>query len=366
MHALERRRGGWSAFAVAVLAACALLASPATAPAEPIVKGKTNLRLSRALMAELRAAGVLVTKLPRAKVRGRVVSLPIAGGEVDLTDGSGRLEHEGGFEMAAGKRAVRVRALRLDTARRGLWGRIDGRRMKIAGFGAYGGERNGFGDKLAIPALRLRPRVAARLNRRLGLVGAFSTRRPFASVDSGFRPLFDTIASGSMVLTLDPVTLAKLGAAGVAPAPFEALVLGSEPPSYAASLVSGAIYPDLRGGTAGVEAGLRLIRATPWAQVSFTGLSLSLESNKLFAVTSLASGAGTSPRGTEPIASLDLSGATARVDRERRKVQITNARITLEASAAQLINEAFAKVPGQQLVATGELLGTLSLWMTGR
>lgn len=352
--------------AAAALAVCALFALPVAAQAEPIVKGKTNLRLSRALMAELRAGKVLVSKLPRAKVKGRVVSLPIGGGEVDLSNGSGSLEHEGGFQIATARGAVRFTALQLDTAKRGLWGKVDGRRLKIAGFAGYTAERDGFGDDLAIPALKLRPGVAARLNRKLGLAGVFPARRPFATLDSGFRPLFDTVASGSLVLTLDPVTLAKLQAAGVAPAPFEALVLGSEPPSYAASLVSGSIYPDLRGGTAGVEAGLRLTRATPWAQVSFTGLSLSLESNKLFAASAVASGAGTSPKGTGPIASLDLSGATARVDRSKRTVKIANARVTLEASTAQLINEAFAKVPGQQIVATGELLGTLSLWMTGR
>ena len=366
MRAIRRRRDGWRATVAAAMAACAFLALPLAAQAEPIVKGKTNLRLSRPLIAALRADEVLVTKLPRAKVKGRVVSLPIAGGEVDLTNGSGRLEHEGGFQMATAKGAVKVTALQLDTARRGLWGKVDGRRMKIAGFAAYTGERDGFGDELTVPALKLRPSVAARLNRKLGLAGVFPARRPFASLDSAFRTQFDTVAGGSLVLTLDPVALEKLKAVGVAPAPFEALVLGSEPPSYAASLTGGSIFPDLRGGTAGVEAGLKLIRATPWAQVSFTGLSLSLESNKLFASTAVASGAGSSPKGTGPIASLDLSGATARVDRDKRTVRIANARVTLEASTAQLINEAFAKMAGQQVVATGELLGTLSLWMRGR
>jgi hypothetical protein len=348
------------------LIACLLLALPTGASAEPIVKGKTNLRLNRLLMKELRAEGVRLSKAPGAKVKGRVVSLPVDSGEVDVTNGSGSLDHYGGFRLATDEGAVRVTALRLDTARRGLWGRVDGRRTKLAGFSAFRVERDGFGDDLGIAGLRLRPRVAAHLNRKLGLADVFSPRRAFASIDSGFRPQFDTVASGSLVLTLDPVTLAKLQAAGVAPAPFEALVLGSEPPSYAASLTGGSIYPDLRGGAAAVEAGLRLIRATPWAQVSFTGLSLSLESNKLFAATSVASGAGNSPKGTGPIASLDLSGATARVDRKKRTVAITNARVTLEAATAQLINEALAKAPGQQIVATGELLGTLSLWMTGR
>lgn len=367
MRAIGRRRDGWRQLAAAMaLAACLLLALPVASPAEPIRKGTTQLRLSRDLMTALKADGMRLTKLREAKARGRVVSLPIGSGEVDLTNASGSIEHDGGFALVAGRRTVEVTALRLDTAKHGLWGKLDGRRLKLASFAAFTVERDGFGDDIGVAALKLRPMVAHLLNSKLGLRGVFPARAPFASLSSGFKPLFDTVASGSLVLTLDPITLAKLGAAGVTPAPFEALVLGSEPPSYAASLSAGAIYPDLRGGSASVDAGLRLSRATPWAQLSWTGLSLSLETNKLFADTSVASGAGNSPKGVGPIAALDLSGATARVDRDKRTVTITGARVTLEASAAQLINETFAKVPGQQIVASGELLGTLSLWMTGR
>jgi hypothetical protein len=352
--------------AATALAACLLLAVPAAATAEPIVKGKTHLRLSRALMTTLRTDGVSLVKVRQAKAQGRVVSLPVSGGEVDLADGSGGVEHEGGFRLVADRRAVTVTALRLDTAKRGLWGKVDGRRMKVAAFAGFTVERDGFGDDVAIAALKLQPAVVAYLNRMLGLTAVFDPRRPFASLDSGFKPQFDTVASGSLVLTLDPGTLAKLQAVGVTPAPFEALVLGSEPPSYAASLIDGAIYPDLRGGFAGVEAGVRLGRETPWAQLSWTGLSLSLESNKVFANTAVASGAGNSPKGTGPIATLDLSGARARVDADTRTVTITNARAILESAAAQLVNETFAKAPGQQIVAAGDLLGTLSLTMIGR
>ncbi len=348
------------------LASCLLLVLPNAAPAEPIRKGTSQLRLSRDLMAALKAGGVGLTKVREAKVRGRVVSLPIGSGEVDLTNASGSIEHDGGFALVAGRRSVEVTEVRLDTATRGLWGKVDGRRLKLAGFAAFTAERDGFGDNIGVAALRLRPATARLLDRKLGLSGVFPARAPFASLSSAFKPLFNTVASGSLVLTLDPVTLAKLAAAGVTPTPFEALVLGTEPPTYAASLNAGAIYPDLRGGSASVEAGLRLGRATPWAQLSWTGLSLSLETNKLFADTAVASGSGTSPKGVGPIAALDLSGATARVDREKRTVTITGARVTLEASAAQLVNETFAKVPGEQIVASGELLGTLSLWMTGR
>jgi hypothetical protein len=197
MRAIGRRRGGWRAVAAAALAVCAPFALPVAAQAEPILKGKTNLRLSRVLMAELRAAGVSVTKLQRAKVKGRVVSLPVSGGEVDLTNGSGNLEHEGGFALATAKGAVKVTALQLDTARRALWGEVDGRRMKVAGFARYTAERDGFGDDVAVPALKLQPGVASRLDRGLGLAGVFAGRRVVASLDTGFRPQFDTVASPS-------------------------------------------------------------------------------------------------------------------------------------------------------------------------
>jgi len=148
--------------------------------------------------------------------------------------------------------------------------------------------------------------------------------------------------------------------------PFEAVTVATEPPTYAASLINGVVYPDLRGGSAGVEAGIRLRREAPSTVVSWLGLSVSLESNKLFADASLASATGSSPLGVGPIAALDLSGATARVDPEARTVTITGARATLETAAAALLNEAFAKAPGQKLVSAGDPLGEISLWMTGR
>ncbi|MET0559797.1 MAG: hypothetical protein ABW065_14195 [Solirubrobacterales bacterium] len=364
---MGRRRGSRSAFAAAVVLSSLLTLGLPTglARAEPVVKGKTRLVLARTLATALRRGGVQVSKLKQATLQGRTISLPVASGEVDVASGAGSIELEGGFRLARGARSVALTALRLDTAKRTLWGKVDGRGTKIASFAAYTVERVGFGDQVAVAALLLQPDVAAQLGRELGKPRLFRPAAPFASVSSSFKPQFDTLAKGTLQLSLDPGTLAKLKAAEVVPQPFEALTVASEPPTYAASLIGGIVYPDLRGGSAGVEAGIRLQRETPRTVVSWLGLSVSLESNKVFADSSLGSPAGSSPRGVGPIAALDLSGATARVDPGKRTVTITGARATLEASAAALLNEAFAKGAAQPLVAAGDPLGEISLWMTG-
>jgi hypothetical protein len=354
--------------AVALLL-CAILALglPAgRAAAEPIVKGRTHISIGRSLMRKLAVDGVSLVKLREAKVQGRVVSLPIDGGEVELSSGSGKVEHEGGFRLLAAGHPVSVTALRLDTGKRGLWGKLDGRSTKFASFAGYRVKRVGFGDAIGVAGLRLRSAVAAELDAKLHRPRLFVPEQPFASLSTSFRPQFDTVASGAMQIALDPRTLAKLDAVGVAPLPFEAQIEASEPPTYAASLTGGTIYPDLRGGSATVEAGIRLERESPRAVVSWLGMSLSLETNQLAADASLSSGAGNSPRGTAPIAALDLSGATARVDRRRREVTLTGVRATLEPAAASLLNEAFAKAPGRPVVAAGDPLGEVSLWITGR
>jgi len=343
-----------------------LVLPSAGAMAEPVVKGKTRLVLDRTLAAALGRAHVQVSKLREATVQAHSISLPVAGGEVDVSSGAGSIEQEGGFRLATGAGSVAFTALRLDTAKRALWGKVDGRATKIASFAGYTVERVGFGDEVTVAALKLRPAVAAQLNAKLHKPRLFGSAAPFASLSSRFKPQFDGLAKGTLQLALDPGTLAKLKAVDVAPLPFEALTVATEPPTYAASLIDGAVYPDLRGGFAGVEAGLRLQRQTPSTVVSWLGLSVSLESNKLFADASLGNAAGNSPRGVGPIAALDLSGATARVDPKARTVTITGVRATLEASTVALLNEAFAKAPGQQLVAAGAPLGEISLWMTGR
>jgi hypothetical protein len=351
---------------VLALSSILALALPAGAAAEPVVKGRTHLVLDQGLATALRLGGVRVSKLREAKVQGRTVSLPIEGGEIELDSGLGSLQQEGGLRLAAGHRAVELTALRLDTERRVLSGRVDGRRTQIAGYAGYRAERDGFGDTIEIAALKLRPATAATLNRELGRAGLFDPRAPFASLSSSFKPQFDTVASGALQLALDPLTLAKLKAVGVTPLPFEAATIATEPPTYAASLSGGAIYPDLRGGSAGAEMGIRFQRETPRTTVSWLDLSVSLESNKLSADASLSRGAGNSPKGVAPIATLDFSGATARIDPHKRTVSITGARAMLEPAAAALLNEAFAKAPGQPVIAGGDPLGEVSLWMTGR
>lgn len=299
-------------------------------------------------------------------MQGRNVSLPIDGGEVELASGAGAISHEGGFRFVAGGRSVSMTALRLDTGRRVLSGKVDGRSARIASFAGYGVERVGFGDEIAVTALKLQPAVAAALDRKLRRPQLFAAGSPFASLTTDFKPQFDAVASGALQLALSPSTLAKLKAVNVTPLPFEAQVEANEPPTYAASLTDGIIYPDLRGGSAGVEAGIRLQRESPRTVVSWIDMSVSLETNTLAATSSLSSGSVNNPRGTAPIAALDLSGATARVDPRKREVSITEMQATLEPAAAALLNEAFALAPGQQLVAAGEPLGEVSLWMTGR
>jgi len=342
------------------------LALPAGAAAEPVVKGKTHLVLDQALATALRLGGVRVSKLGEATFQGRTISLPIEAGEIELDSGLGSLQQEGGSRLTAGHRAVELTALRLDTEKLVLSGRINGRRMQIAGFAGYRAKRNGFGDTIEITALKLRPAAAATLNRELGRAGLFNPRAPFASLSSSFKPQFDTVAGGALQVALDPLTLTKLRAVGVTPLPFEAATIATEPPTYAASLSSGAIYPDLRGGSASVDMGIRFQREAPRTVVSWLDLSVSLDSNKLSADASLTRAAATSPKGTTPIAALDFSGATARIDPGKRTVSITGARAMLEPAAAALLNEAFAKAPGQPVVASGDPLGEVSLWMTGR
>jgi hypothetical protein len=367
MREMPSRRTSLRAVAVATALAL-ILVLPAAASADPVAKGRTHLELSRKLLTALKGDDVRLSKLGQGKAQGRVVSLPVSGGLVDLGSGSGSVDHEGGFKFSRGGRVVKLTGLTLDTAKRGLWGKVDGQRMKIASFAGFGVERAGFGDEIGIEALKLQAGAASLLDSKLQMRGVFAAAHPFAALSSSFQPEYDTVAAGSLQFTLDAGTVAKLRSLGVEPMPFE-VASGPTPFSYSAPILFGSIYPDLKGGGGTIEGGIEIaVPNAPGPVITIYHLGLSLESNKApadFLVHTESGQLAPAPAG--PLGALDLSGATARVDPGTRAVTITNAQATLEAPAANLINETFAKPKGKPpAVAAGDPLGTFSLTMTGR
>ncbi len=370
----------WRAGPVAVGIATALsllaLALPGRAGAEAVEAGSTKVEFNRGLFRTLTAAGVEVSKFDRATMRGRVLTLPVSGGEIELATAIGSVEHLGGFKFRSGKRVARLDQIVLDTSKRELYARLDGKRMRIASLPSFAFARAGFGDRIDVQRLRLTGATTTALNRELDLNRVFRPDRAFAAVASSFDPAADRLRSGSMQFSLDPGFVAKLKSLEVQSAPFETAVLGMDPPSFGAALISGEIHPRTGQGWGFVEGGIRIAKlGTPEPEspvpaltlptLTWINLGLSLESQKLTGFIHAHDKSGQLVAGvSNPIGALDLSGATVLVDPQTRTLSILNARAVLEASTADLINRTFATPKGKApVLAAGDPLGTFSLTM---
>ena len=333
-----------------------------------IAAGRTKVSLDSSLFRMLRLDGVTIKGLKGAKANGRFVGLPVKGGLIDLGTANGFVTHESGFRLRAGRRTVTLTQLGLDTDKAEVRAKVDGKKMRIAAIPHFRYQRKGFGDLIEAVSLRPTAKLARTLNAKLGLPGAFRAGKPFLSIITNLQPEFDSVTKGSMQFSLDPGTVEKIKSLGVDFLPFEVTPEGG-PYSYTAPILSGGIYPDLRNGFAIVEGGLRIGRLDgPSPNITMANLGFSFETYKLTSAISVHTEAGQlAPSSGGPLAALDLSGATVRVDRDARTVAVTNARARLEGPIADLIDETFAKPKGGALVlAAGDPLGTFSLQLEGR
>ncbi|HVY95930.1 MAG TPA: hypothetical protein VHA54_03115 [Solirubrobacterales bacterium] len=351
----------------AALVAVSLLALlPAGAGADPVAAGRTKLALDSSLFRALRQGGVAITGLRGARANGRFVGLPVKGGLIDLGTANGFVTHESGFRIRSGRRAVTLTQVGVDTGKSEVRARVDGQKMRIAAIPRFRYERKGFGDLVEAGGLRPTARFARTLDAALGLPGAFRPGKPFLSLVTNLQPEFDSLAGGTMRFSLDPGTVEKVRSLGVDFLPFEVTPEGGSY-SYGATTTGGAIYPDLRNGFANIEGGLRIGRSEgPSPVITLADFGFSFETYKLSSSISVHTEAGQlAPAPGGPLAALDLSGATVRVDRDARTVTVSNARATLEAPIANLIDETFAKGK-PPVIAAGDPLGTFALRLEGR
>jgi hypothetical protein len=366
----QRNRPG-AAVGLTVIAGLLLLicALAPNASAELVESGKTRLRLDRGLFTELEQEGVKVAKVKQGKVQGRLVTLPVKGGLIEPASGSGWVDGAGGLSLRAGKRVVRLTEITVNTAKQGVWAKLDGKRAKIAAVEDPGFSRAGFGGTIRIGSLKLNAATAGHLNRRLGLDGVFGPGRPFAAVSSTYRPEWVQVAKGSLQLSFDQAFLDKLKSVEIEPRPFEMSVAGSNPLTYSAPLLGGAIYPAQSRSAGFVEGGFRLAKPeAPGPVITVGNLQVSQETSSFsnaFHLHTEAGQLGTVP--PPPFATVDLGGASFQPDSPARSLTISNARVVLAAGGADLINEAFAKPKGKDpIVAAGDPLGTASATLRGR
>lgn len=363
------RQGVATGLAVAAGLLLLALAPAPQASAELVEAGKTRLRLDRGLVAELGQKGVKLTKVKQGKVQGRLVTLPVKGGLIEPASGSGWVDSAGGLGFRSGKKVVRLTEISVNTAKEGIWAKLDGKRAKIAAVKDPGFSRAGFGGTIRVADLKLNAKATNHLNRRLGLDGIFRPGRTFGAVSSTYQPEWVQAPNGSLQFSFDQGLLDELKSVEVEPAPFSMSVTGSNPLAYDAPILRGDIYPRAGRSSGGIEGGFRLARpGVPSPVITVSNIGLSFETNTLSTAVALHTESGQLgqvPPG--PFATFDLSGAAVRLDPKARNLTVANARAVLGTAGAELINREFAAPKGKApIVAAGDLLGTLSMTVQGR
>ncbi len=165
------RARGTMPSAVAVVAALAALlafAPVASATSDPVASGTTTINLNKGFYKKLNKAGVKVLKVSPGKVNKRKVTLTIAGGSMDPTNGLGNVELSGGIKFKLGKKQAPVKGLVLDTAQSKLTGKVANKQMKVATVSGLTYARNGFGVNVNVAKLKLTNSAVTQLNKKLG------------------------------------------------------------------------------------------------------------------------------------------------------------------------------------------------------
>ncbi|HEU5105081.1 MAG TPA: hypothetical protein VFU11_04510 [Solirubrobacterales bacterium] len=152
----------------AALFALLAFAPYASATADPVESGSATITLNNGFTKYLKTFGIKTTKISPAKLKGKKATFPVTGGEVDPTNGAGTVNLGGGLKFKAGKKSAPVKGLSLSTAKKALFAKVAGKKVKLATVGGYSYTRAGFGVSMTVKKLKLTKAAAKNLNKKLG------------------------------------------------------------------------------------------------------------------------------------------------------------------------------------------------------
>lgn len=362
----QPRRARGTKLTAGILAAAlfALLAfAPfASAAPDPVASGSATVTLNKGFTKYLKTFGIKVQKISPAKLKGQKVTFPVTGGEMDPTTGKGTVNLGGGIQFKAGKKKAKVKALVINTTKKGLFANVAGKKMKLATVGGYSFARAGFGVSLKIKKLKLTKSAAKQLNKKTGYAKGkpkpFLANKLMGSATASEEPATVTLVPANNVeFNADNELLKKLN-------DVEAKVATIAPTTeqgtgkFQMPITGGSIAPNAAAGVVQTGGGLLLSQKLPTSPstaieteitlgnfyVDLTAHTISVE----VVAKSNAESEGKKPLdlgnlGRSSIADLTLTGATVSADATTRTVTVKGASATLQPISAEVL-EGFVKV----------------------
>jgi hypothetical protein len=345
--------------ALAILTCLALplcVAASAQAKNDPLGSGTTKLTLDKSLLSFLARNDLKLKAKLGAKRQGKTIRLAITGGTMDLAKGTGEILQEGTLLFEGKKGKVPLRNLTLKTKRTPLIAKVGGSQLKVASAQAISSKRAGFGSAFTATRLTLTAKVATRLNKKLRPEVPFTEGQAIGSLTAKPQPELVTIKDeGRATLSLDPSFAAKLDSRFVSlnpisPAERQGLVF-IFPIAAGGSLAPNGSQGTLRGAGA-IELlqlhGAQLFWSEPWLDLGTHSQSaeVDLEPTPAF------------PGKVGRLGVFDLGPTSITSEPKARTISVLGAPLTLNATAAQQLNQAFGG--GSAPFAAGEPLGAVS------
>lgn len=394
---------------VAALAALLAFAPFASATSDPVASGTTSVTLNKGFYKKLQKAGVKVLKLSPGKVNKRKVTLSVASGSMDPTNGLGSLELSGGFKFKAGKKQAPVKGLILDTAQSKLTGKVANKQMKVATVSGLTFARNGFGVNVNVAKMKLTGNAVKQLDKKLGYTGGKKksgkkkAKSPFKKNQTMGGSFSETqpktvavLPTGAAKLVLAPSALKKLKHVGTPPfpeglSPVEVVLSPVAPTTFDVPTLTaefpiggGTIGPTAQAGTLQTVGGLQLVQnlesvtGKPGNKTTlvmgniWVDLAAKTASVEVTITNPVTTKANLGNLGRSSIADISLVGATVTSDPAAHTVSVQNASATLQAVTAATLNQVFIEgleknekgeptpFAGQEKFAAGDPLGLVS------
>jgi hypothetical protein len=337
----------------AALFALLAFAPFASAAPDPVASGSATVTLKSGFVNSLKKQGVKISKINPTKLKGTKATFKVSGGELDPTNGQGTLNLAGGLKFKHGKKSVQVKGLQINTAKKGLFGKISGAKVKLASVSGYSFTRAGFGVSLKITKLKLTKAAAKKLNKKLS-TKAFKGNKLMGSAVAEEQPATVTIIPGGNVsFKADQGLLLKLKdveteAKVIAPTTEKGLG------NYELPISGGSIAPTATAGQVQTIGGLLLAQKLPTSPTTaleteitlgnmWVDLSAKTVSVEVVAKSNASPSLNLGNLGRSSIADLTLTGATISTNAAEHTVAVKDASATLQPVAAEVL-EGFVKV----------------------
>jgi hypothetical protein len=357
--------------ATALIAMLAIASVASAATPNPISSGTTTLTINAKLLKSAKQAGIKITAVKPAKIKGSKATFAVTGGEIEAATGAGSITHSGGLKIAWGKKSVTLKSFTVSTSGKSLSAKIGGKTVKVASLAGVSATRLGFGNGITAKKVKLTSAGAGALNKKLTpkptktkvkkngktIVKTVKVKPPFKAnallgssnteVEVGTD---NVLAKESMVFNGDATLLGKLKDVGVELQTISPTTVSGT--TFNSPISGGTIAPNGSTGAVNSSGGLKLVQnltSGPSTSITLANIGVDLAA-KTAGVEVIGESNAEEPGGKKPLnignlgrsSIADLTITSTNPSPATRTVGV-NANAVIQPVAAEVL-EGFVKV----------------------